>query len=261
MATQKQIAANRRNALKSTGPRTPAGRAAVRLNALKHGGYSRASGISVLPEAKSSGGHVQYTPWPPDGSVRWQRYPAFGTVLDVEDRLWVVRQIRRTKHGFPLLFGTPAPAEPAELVRLPKLIPTKALIDFWHRNRTNFGPTFDLPAGRTTLKRVRYRFGFHMQRDLSAFWHDRIEDLKNLSAREFAERHHISFHRVEETRFKILGRTARPLGWWKTPEILAILRAGMSCRQIGQKLGIGLSHASRLRKTARLDPLPPNIEL
>src|SRR5579859_991318 len=37
MATQSQIDANRRNAQKSTGPKTPDGRAAVRHNALKHG--------------------------------------------------------------------------------------------------------------------------------------------------------------------------------------------------------------------------------
>src|SRR4030081_324557 len=37
MATDKQIAANRLNAQKSTGPKTPEGRAAVRLNGVKHG--------------------------------------------------------------------------------------------------------------------------------------------------------------------------------------------------------------------------------
>ncbi len=37
MSTRKQIAANRRNAQHSTGPQTPEGKAAVRLNALKHG--------------------------------------------------------------------------------------------------------------------------------------------------------------------------------------------------------------------------------
>ena len=37
MATEKQIAANRLNAQKSTGPRTREGRAASRLNSLKHG--------------------------------------------------------------------------------------------------------------------------------------------------------------------------------------------------------------------------------
>jgi hypothetical protein len=37
MATDKQIEANRQNAQKSTGPKTEEGRAAVRLNGLKHG--------------------------------------------------------------------------------------------------------------------------------------------------------------------------------------------------------------------------------
>jgi hypothetical protein len=37
VATDKQIAANRLNAQKSTGPKTPEGRAAVRLNGIKHG--------------------------------------------------------------------------------------------------------------------------------------------------------------------------------------------------------------------------------
>jgi hypothetical protein len=40
MATPKQTAANRMNAQKSTGPRTPAGKSVSRFNALKHGIYA-----------------------------------------------------------------------------------------------------------------------------------------------------------------------------------------------------------------------------
>jgi hypothetical protein len=45
--TEKQLAANRRNALKSTGPRTPEGKAVSRYNALKHGILAKA----VIPPA------------------------------------------------------------------------------------------------------------------------------------------------------------------------------------------------------------------
>lgn len=40
MATEAQIAANRRNAEKSTGPRTPEGKRVTARNAVKHGAYS-----------------------------------------------------------------------------------------------------------------------------------------------------------------------------------------------------------------------------
>ena len=41
MTTEKQVAANRANALKSTGPRTPEGKETAKMNALRHGLLSR----------------------------------------------------------------------------------------------------------------------------------------------------------------------------------------------------------------------------
>jgi hypothetical protein len=51
MATEAQIAANRIDATKSTGPRTPAGKAVVTLNGMKHGLLSRESLVKGESEA------------------------------------------------------------------------------------------------------------------------------------------------------------------------------------------------------------------
>jgi hypothetical protein len=51
MATELQILANRRNAQKSTGPRTPEGKAAVSQNAVKHGLLTRHDVISSESQA------------------------------------------------------------------------------------------------------------------------------------------------------------------------------------------------------------------
>ncbi len=51
MATELQMLANRRNAQKSTGPRTPQGKAAVSQNAVKHGLLARQDVISSESQA------------------------------------------------------------------------------------------------------------------------------------------------------------------------------------------------------------------
>ncbi len=52
MISQKQLDANRRNALKSTGPKTPQGKAAVRLNALQHGLHAQEFVLSSEEQAE-----------------------------------------------------------------------------------------------------------------------------------------------------------------------------------------------------------------
>src|SRR5579875_1819772 len=172
-----------------------------------------------------------------------------GTVRDVEGSLWDVRAIRETKHGFDLLFGSPS-ASHLQSYRggLPRLIATQALYDFWHANRTmHDGAIFDLPAGRTTLKRVRRRLGFNYLDDKADFWQKRIEDLCTLSAREFAARHNVDIHVASESRRKLIGKRARDLGWWTHPSSLQVLQSKITLREMGERLNISTSQAHRLK--------------
>jgi len=87
--------------------------------------------------------------------------PAFdGTFYDVYES-------RPTKHGFDLLFGYPTKAHRRIYAKYNKtgLIPTAELVAYWEAHRIEDYVNFDLPAGETTLKRLRQRLGFNVKRD------------------------------------------------------------------------------------------------
>jgi hypothetical protein len=170
-------------------------------------------------------------------------------VRDVHGENWDVRQILPTKHGFYLFFGSPAGGTWRSNACI---IATKELHNFWDSNRTRHdGLIYDLPIGRSTVKRVRRRLQFNFLEDWSKFWQDRIDDLKTITAREFAAKHKVEQNVVKEMRFKILGRRARQIGWWREPRVLAILLAETTHRAAAEKLGIGTSQVFRLREQAR----------
>ncbi len=185
--------------------------------------------------------------------MKHQKYPASGQVYDVDNCLWDVRDARATKHGFDLLFGSPANAPLGSYCGgLPRLIATAALRDYWELHKTKWGgELYDLPAGRSTIKRVRRRLGLNLMEDSKDFFRKRIGDLKALSARAFAERHGVSIDIVMARRFTMLGRKARPLGWWQDEKALAVLRAPITLREAGERLGIKTSQVHRLRERVR----------
>ncbi len=181
-----------------------------------------------------------------------RKYPALGTVIDVDGKLWVVRDIRDTKHGFDLYFGTPARNHGSYRGGLPRLILTRALDNFWEANCTKHdGILFDLPAGRTTLKRARLRLGFNYHADVAEFWKERIDDLKKLSAREFACKHDVDLGVAFEMRRRLLGRRARRQGWWREPDTTKLLLSDLTLSRISRQLDISISQAHRLRNQAK----------
>ncbi|MBL8236397.1 MAG: hypothetical protein JNM66_03200 [Bryobacterales bacterium] len=174
-----------------------------------------------------------------------------GQVTDIEGRKWDVCEVRPTKHGFSLLFGIPEVDQGVLYGLNFSLIATQELWDFWDANRTELhGFVFDLSAGRTTLKRMRSRLGFHFRHDHWDFWMDRADELNSLPTYVFAEKYGVTEQRVREWRYRVLGQTARDIGWWRKPRVLKILLSELSLSQAGKKLGISISQAHRLRKRA-----------
>ena len=176
---------------------------------------------------------------------RWEQ------IFDIDGSLWDVREARATKHGFDLLFGRPANSRLPQNGGPSRLIATPALVHFWETHRTNIGYAYDLPAGRTTIKRVRSRLKLNLVEDRRKLWKKRATDLKTLATNEFAERYNVSTTMANDWRFHMFGRTTRPLNWWQHPAALAILlNKDLKLKEVGQALQIGTSHANRLRARA-----------
>ncbi len=174
-----------------------------------------------------------------------------GQVKDVEGASWDVCDSRDTKHGFDLLFGHIQTRLGSYFGGPPRLIATQSLVDYWIKHQTHYGGfILDLPAGRTTLKRLRKRLGFNYRDDLSDWWQERLPDLQTMSAHEFAAKHSLDISMVFAMRLKLLGRWARHENWWREPEVLQILLSDLTLRETGENLGIGVSHAKRLKDRA-----------
>src|SRR5579859_5372781 len=96
MISERQLEANRRNAAKSHGPITPEGRAAVRLNALKHG-FTAAEIILPTVEEKVDfeqfrfAFEAEYKPVGPTEQV---------LVEDIVISRWRLNRIRKMETGF-----------------------------------------------------------------------------------------------------------------------------------------------------------------
>ncbi len=178
-------------------------------------------------------------------------------VVTIKDALgleWDILEARESKYGFDILYGRRHNPTSYECGGPLRLIYTNELKAFWEKNaiRTD-GTIFDLPAGRTTLKRARVALGFNWDHDSERFWRKRKNEMLELKPREFEQKykeHRVTRNRMSGWRFKIFGRRARPIGWWKDPDVLRIFLSGKSLNQMRAILPekISVTHASRLRR-------------
>jgi hypothetical protein len=128
-------------------------------------------------------------------------------VQDFEGIFYDVYDVRPSKHGFALHFGFKTRAHRRLYTDKgkPGLIATPELVAFWKAHRTEVRANFDLPAGHTTLVRLRQRLGFHLGHDTDAVWLERIDDLRKLSQREFARKYQVPLTQVYKRRRSLVG--------------------------------------------------------
>jgi hypothetical protein len=254
MSSQAQVDANRRNPQFSTRSTSESVRAKSSLNTVK----TLLTGHTVLQPGDDAGLYEAYVAHAPGPRVSWTRRSEVVTIKDALGLEWDIKEARPTKHGFDLYYGKRKNATAYDVGGPNRLIYTNELKAFWERcSPRHDGTIFDLPAGRTTLKRARVALGFNWDRDSERFWRKHRHDLETLSPREFEKKHkdhEITGSRMSFWRLRIVGGRARPLGWWKRPDVLKLLLSEeKSLNQVRAELQekISTSQVFRLRQRAK----------
>ncbi len=175
--------------------------------------------------------------------------PLHEQVLDVVGLLWNIRSSRPTKHGFPLHFGYPA-VTPSYLPKPAgsyRLIATPALVEYWRTCEQKSQVIFDLPAGASTLARLRQKLSRKSVSTQPSLQRQTEPQAAMRAIREFAARFDVSLEVAQDWHFFLLDPLTRPLQWWKEPAALAVFRSSVTIREMAETLRISEGRASRLR--------------
>lgn len=166
------------------------------------------------------------------------------TATDIWGDTWAVEEARPTTHGWAVLLGRPACRRMRHGLTV---IMADSLANYLERHRHEPAVlAASLPIGATAIKRLRRLLGHHWRDDRSAWWEERAADLADLTVAEFAARYGVSAGAASTWRIRLFGRRLRPAGWWREPEVAAVLR-DQPTAAASARLGLSPGAVRRLR--------------
>jgi len=179
--------------------------------------------------------------------------PDLTTIIDIWDALWEVSEWRPTPHGFAVALGRPLQESGGRGRGGSRVILTPKLRDHLERHRLT-PIKLALPIGRTAIKRLRRLLGHHWQVDNAKWWEDRADDLTDMTLTAFVARHGVSLTAASVARSAFLVPKVRSPGWWREPDIAALLLSAQPRAHVADVLGISVGSVGRLRWRLRYLP-------
>ncbi|MEI8371849.1 MAG: hypothetical protein WCJ35_03335 [Planctomycetota bacterium] len=174
-----------------------------------------------------------------------------GKVADVFGDSWDLRERRPTAYGWSVCLGWPH-GQPRGRGGTggPSIIVTRELLGYLESVRETPG-TYDLPIGRTAIKRLRRLLGMDWFAENEAWWQERIEELSTMTLQKFAEKYGLSEGAVDLWRLRFFGRQLRPEGWWLKEPARELLGGDYPRTYVAQCLDVSLGTVGRLRWVVR----------
>lgn len=141
-------------------------------------------------------------------------HPKFTIVTDYLGVKWRVTEARETVIGVTLFSGFPLKRRDRKSV----VILTNELVDIFEQHRHPGGVkklAAALLISESRVTGLRRKLGHIPERRSESWWQERLDDLENLTSKEFAEKHAVNHSVVAEKRKKLIGLKYRTDDWWQ----------------------------------------------
>jgi hypothetical protein len=178
----------------------------------------------ILTDAGALASEIVYFPLKHRaGILNTQESAKFEIVVDAFGDEWAVFQRRQTAFRFEVLLGWPKTIPRGRRgPGAPRVIITKPLRAYLQRVKK--APSkIRLPLSLPTIRRLKRLLELDVDGVKSSWFHERIEDLFELTIEEFATKYTLDSREVTRFKTRIAGNQSRSVGWWRGPTVSPIL--------------------------------------